>query len=159
MIGELEQNHGVLLARLVRGAEAPVEIATHSRSAYVVGGRCGLYVKYSTSRLSPWSFSFSAVHQREIQNLSDEFQFAFVALVCGKDGIACLNARELNRVLDDDHRETEWVKASRRPREKYLITGTDDRRGFKVADSEFPAKLITALATDSYIASDPELIS
>jgi hypothetical protein len=112
----------------------------------VIADRVAIYVKYSTNRLSPWSFNFSLAHQQELQALTTSVEAAFVALVCGRDGIACLSSEELGRVLDGDHRDMEWVKASRRPREKYSITGSDDRRGFKVADNEFAAKIFAVLA-------------
>lgn len=147
MIGELEENHGVVLARLVRGGTSagPFSVTALGRSGYIVDGRIALFVKYSTSRMSPWSFNFSRAHQTELGALSADYEQVFVVLVCGRDGIACLSRAELGRVLDDHFHETEWVKASRRPREKYLVTGTDDRRGFKVGDNEFPAKVVAAL--------------
>lgn len=107
----------------------------------------GLYVKYSTNRLSPWGFSFADAHQAEVARLAGEHADCFVALVCGQDGIACLNTAELGRVLDADHRTSEWVKATRRPNEKYTITGSDGRRGFKVADNEYPSKIWATLST------------
>lgn len=146
MIGELETYHGVALTRLVRSAE-PVHIQCCGRSAYVLSERVGLYVKYSTSRMSPWAFSFSRAHQEEIEALAAELRATFIALVCGTDGIACLSTAELGRVLDEDYQSVEWVRASRRPREKYSIRGSDDRRGFKVADSEFPSKVLKAART------------
>src|SRR5688572_23273999 len=91
--------------------------------------------------MSPWPFSFSRTHQEELEELASSLEATFITLVCGSDGIACLSKSELGRVLDDDFQDVEWVKVSRRPREKYSIRGSDDRRGFKVADSEFPAKI------------------
>lgn len=145
MIGELEQYHGVVLARLVRSAR-PVRLSVSSRSAYVINDRIGLYIKYSTNRMSPWAFSFSRTHQEELAQLTSSMEATFIALVCGSDGIACLSQTELSRVLDDDFRAVEWVKASRRPREKYVVRGSDNRRGFKVADREFPSKVVDAAA-------------
>jgi hypothetical protein len=141
--GALEHYHGLVLARLVRATQ-PVRIGCVSRSAYVIDDAVGLYIKYSTNRMSPWPFSFSRAHQEELEGLAASYEETFIALVCGTDGIACLGRGELSRVLDDEYREVEWVKASRRPREKYAIRGSDDRRGFKVGDNEFPAKVLGA---------------
>jgi hypothetical protein len=150
LIGELERYHGVALVRLVRGAashgQTPM-LASRGRSAYVVNDRVGLYMKYSTNRLSPWAFSFSRSHQQELEALASEYETAFLVLVCGQDGVACLTRTELARILNDDYQNVEWVKASRRARQKYLITGSDNRHGFKVADSEFPSKVFAALST------------
>ncbi len=147
MIREVEFYHGAALARLCRAdGPAGVSISRHEagRSAYVINGHVGLYIKYSSKRLSPWQFSFSRAHQREIAAMIEECTAVFVVLVCGSDGIACLSEEELHRVLDDDFGAMEWVKAARRSREKYSITGSDGRRVFKVGDNEFPAKVFAA---------------
>lgn len=149
MIRQVEQYHGVALARLVR-AERAVTIGTRShadyRSIYTVDGRVALYVKYSTSRLSPWNFGFTPEHQREILRLREEFADVFVTLVCGPDGVACLSGRECQQVLDDDPKPGEWIKVSRAPRQKYAVSGSDGRTIHKVGNSEYPAKVLTAIA-------------
>jgi len=111
----------------------------------VLDEQVALYMKYSSNRLSPWSFSFNAEHQREIATLTARWSAVFVALICGSDGIACLSQDELRRVLDDDFRPVEWIRVARRKREKYSITGSDGRQIFKVGDSEFPTKVLAQL--------------
>jgi hypothetical protein len=155
MIREIEQYHGVVLARLIRGSRdgsGELTVKSIGRSSYVVGGTIGLYVKRSTSRLTPWSFSFQREHQRELQSLSEECTAVFVVLVCGSDGIVCLSTAELDRVFDSEHQPVEWVKASRRKREKYVVTSSDDRRGVRVADSDFPARVLEALRTSASVS-------
>lgn len=95
--------------------------------------------------MSPWNFSFAADHQAEVAGLADEFGHVFVSLICGEDGIACLAYREYKRLLDDDFRTMEWIKAVRRPREKYTLTGSDSVAAFKIGDSEYPAKIFLSL--------------
>lgn len=152
MIREIEHYHGAILARLVRAARddlATISLTSSGRSSYVVGGTVGLYVKHSTSRLTPWSFSFQRDHQLELRSLSESCAAVFVVLVCGSDGIVCLSASELARIFDSEHQPAEWVKASRRKREKYLVTSSDDRRGVRIADSDFPARVFQALRASS----------
>jgi hypothetical protein len=120
------------------------------RSAYVLEERVGLYVKYSTNRMSPWGFSFHIDHQQEISMLRDEFDHVFVVLVCGFDGIACLTSHEYQRVLDDDPKDGEWIRVARLPRQKYSITGSDDRTVHKIGDNEYPAKVYQALGRDHH---------
>jgi len=96
--------------------------------------------------MSPWSFSFAAGHQSEIANLHEELLNVFVVLVCGADGIACLNYAEYKQLLDEDFRPVEWIKVSRRPREKYHLSGSDSVVEFTISDNEYPAKVHMALA-------------
>ena len=149
MIRQVEYFYGAAIARLCR--ESPptglsIRMYGEGRSAYVIEEEVGLYIKYSTNRMSPWTFSFQVEHQDEIATLRSEFTDVFVALICGFDGIACLTGAEYQRVLDDDPKPGEWIKAARMPREKYSITGSDDRTVHKIGDNEFPAKLFNALS-------------
>jgi hypothetical protein len=148
VIRRAEQYHGAAIARLIRAeTSVAIKVRTHAvcRSAYVLDERIALYVKYSTNRLSPWTFGFMVGHQQEIAGLRDEFEDVFVVLVCGFDGIACLSCLEYQRVLDDDPRSGEWIRVARSSRQKYSITGSDDRRVCKIGDNEFPAKVYRAI--------------
>lgn len=146
MIRTVEFYHGAAFARLCReSGGVTIRPFGVGRSAYVLDDEVGLYVKYSLKRMSPWPFSFSCSQQEEIAELKGELSEVFIALVCGSDGIASLSSQELSRVLDDEFEAMEWVKASRRAREKYSITGSDGRKVFKVGDNEFPAKVFDAI--------------
>jgi hypothetical protein len=152
MIGEQERYHGVVLARIVRcpfPSGASVRVRSQGRSAYLLDECVALYVKYSTSRLSPWSFSFAEAHQAELDVLAAAFDHTLVALVCGEDGVACLTWSEFKNVLDDNYEPIEWIKVSRKARQQYTVKGSDNRRGFKVADSEFPAKVWAVLRAEN----------
>jgi hypothetical protein len=140
--------HGAVLARLVReGGSVRLRLHGAGRSAYVVDECVALYIKYSTSRMSPWSFSFSREHQEDIRSLGDEIGLVCLVLVCGEDGMVCLTEPELREVLDDRFEDIEWVRASRRPGTQFGIAGSDGRLRLKVPDSAFPEKLFAALAS------------
>lgn len=115
------------------------------RSSYLLDGRAALSLKYSSARMSPWTFSFSDQHQAEIGALADKLAPVFIGLICGTDGIACLSHAEYKRLLDDDFRPMEWIKVVRRAREKYTLTGSDSTSSLKIADNEFPEKVYEAL--------------
>ena len=152
MIKQVELYHGAVLARLVRGrASRGVTIRAYEagRSGYILNESIGLYVKYSANRMTPWSFSFSSEHQEEISNLKSGCTAFFVVLVCGEDGIACLSQLEYRALLDDQFESTGWIRASRRAREKYLLTGSEAHRKFRVGDNEFPSKVHEALSMPS----------
>lgn len=148
MIRKVEFHHGVALARLIRGQSlVSISIRSHqeSRSGYVLNDCVGLFIKYSTSRLSPWSFTFTDEHQEEVARLDSECDTTFVALVCGGDGIACLGADEYQILLDDKFESAEWIKVARSARQKYVLTGSDAERFFRVGDNEYPAKIFEQL--------------
>jgi len=144
MIKEFEFYHGAVLTKIAQ-SDKKVSISaypTPSRCSYVINGNTGLYIKHSTNRLTPWGFSFAKIHQDEIKNMASSLGKVFIALVCGKDGIACLSFDELKIVLDDDHSDHEWIRVSRRPREKYAIKGTNGKLRFKIAHNHFPERIL-----------------
>jgi hypothetical protein len=147
MIRESERCHGVVLVRLVRGRDEPVLLEVHPelRQAVVVDDVAALYVKYSTNRLSPWSFVFSPKHHEELARLDQEFPATLVALACGGDGVVCLTLAECEHVLNDGAGLGEWMRVSRALRAKYAVTGSGGRPALRVGDNEFPVKVYDAI--------------
>ena len=142
MISETERYHGMVFSRIARNISSLSlrQYNSKSTSSYVVNGT-GLFIKYSTKRMSPWHFTFIKQHQDEIEEMKKNLNDVVVALVCGSDGIASLSSVELNKVLDDNHAEIERITVSRPPRGKYRIGGTDGKLSKAIGDNEFPGKL------------------
>ncbi|MDD3807317.1 MAG: hypothetical protein PHE86_04680, partial [Candidatus Marinimicrobia bacterium] len=112
MIKEYEFFHGVVFSRIAHSHSGFVKIKAHptkSNSSYVINDNIGIYVKYSSKRLSPWRFSFKREHQDEILEMKNNFGEVFTIFVCNDDGIVCLDFNELKQILDYAHKENEWV--------------------------------------------------
>ena len=142
MTSETETYHGIVFSKIVRGASS-VSISQYpskSNCSYVVNG-VGIYIKYSTKRMSPWNFTFLKSHQEEIKNLKEELGQMLVVLVCGEDGIASLTYEETKMLLDERIQDVERISVSRPPRGKYKITGTDGNMKNRIGNSEFPGKI------------------
>jgi hypothetical protein len=122
LIGEKERYHGVAIARLVQDADGPVvleHLGTTSRSAYRVNSARVLYLKYSTKRLSPWTFSFSTGQRREL----DEFgQAVLVVLICGNEGVAAVDWTVLWKSLLSEVPAEFALRVSRRDGHQFRIT-------------------------------------
>jgi hypothetical protein len=148
LIREVERYHGVVLARLVRGGgkrSVSIEPQADSRAAYLIDGRVGLFVKYSTSRLSPWAFTFSNNHRLELERLRKSSRTVLVALVCGNDGVACLTLSELRGLLEVGPGGVAAIRASRGRRQKYVIRAGSRKNLMRIGDNEFPAKVFSAM--------------
>jgi len=144
MIKEFEFFHGVALARIAHRNESGYSISSYptlSNSSYTINNKVGLYIKYSTKRMSPWSFSFKKTHQDEILEMKNKIGEVYTVLVCNNDGIVCLSFDELKRLLDAEHNEIEWISVSRSAREKYLVKGSDGKLKYKIGNNEFPEKI------------------
>jgi hypothetical protein len=152
MIRDFEKYHGAVLTRLVHalpGVTLELYPGLGGNSAYVIDKCVGLYIKYSTKRLTPWTFTFMKDQQDEIHEMASVLDQIFIALVCHDDGIACLSHKELKSILDEVYDPAEWVRVSRRPKEKYAISGSDGKLKGKIGENEFPVKLSEFLVPTS----------
>jgi hypothetical protein len=144
MIKEFEFYHGAAITRLIH-SQKPFSIKVfpgHGNASYVVNEKVGLYLKYSSKRLSPWAFSFRKAHQSEIDELKRYFKNVVVGLICHEDGIVGLSYNELKTIVDDNFEEIEWISASRKPRGQYSIKGKDGRLLYKISEGEFLNKVL-----------------
>jgi hypothetical protein len=148
MIKDYEKYFGSVFTKIINFCDAPVSITrfpTKSNASFVINNKIGLYIKYSTKRLTPWQFSFLKEHQDEIQKMKDQLDEVFLVLVCHDNGIACLSFEELKLILDENHEDVEWIRVSRSKREKYSVHGKDGKLDFKIGNSDFPKKLFMNL--------------
>jgi hypothetical protein len=144
MIKEFEYHHGIVFSRILHFFEENVCVRPYpsqDNASYVINDNIGIYIKYSTKRLTPWRFSFLKRHQDEILDMKNKFGSVFLLLVCNNDGIVALSFDDLKSILNEAHDEVEWISVSRHRREMYSVSGSDGDLKFKIGRSDFPAKL------------------
>lgn len=147
-IKDIEYFYGVVLLRLVNEG-IPVSLRPlnyETKGIYLINETVPLLIKYTSKKPSPWSFSFSPLHQDDFQKAKDEYGSAFLAFVCGQDGICCIEFDQFKFVLDHVHGSVEWVRISRRKNECYKISGADGELKNKISDSDFPKIILSKLA-------------
>ncbi len=151
MLKEFKFFHGVVFADLIHATGNNLTIRSYSHtsnSSYVINDNFGLYIKYSSKRMSPWRYSFKREHQDEIAKMRKDLGQVYVVLVCNDDGYVALNFSQLKTILNDQHGDVEWVSVSRNRREMYLVNGSDGKLPFKVGQNDFSRKLITTEERD-----------
>jgi hypothetical protein len=144
VIKEFEFFHGVVFARILHGMQRLVSIRAFepsSNASYVLDDKIGIYIKYSSKRITPWRFTFSKDHGSEIESLKAGVPRVFILLVCNDDGVVCLSYQELKQILNDPGDRFQWVSATRHKREMYSVRGSDGSLEFKVGKKDFPEKL------------------
>lgn len=144
MIKEFEFYHGLVFARILHATQKPISIKTFpspDNASYVLNDKVGIYIKYSTKRLSPWRFSFQKRHQDEISEMKNNIGEVFLLLVCNDNGIVALSFEELKQILNETHEQVEWISAARGKREMFAVKGSDGKLEFKIGKKDFPAKL------------------
>lgn len=144
MIGEFEFFHGAVFTRMLHGTQQALSIAPYSESdnaAYVINGNKGIYIKYSTKRLSPWRFSFQKRHHEKVMEMKRDIGEVFVILVCNDDGAVVLSFDEFQQVAKNGQEAGEWLSAARNRRQMYLVKGPEGRLAFKVGKDDYSAKI------------------
>ena len=147
MIKEFEFFHGLVFARIIHHTQRPLFVQTFqslSNSSYVLNETIGIYIKYSTKRMTPWRFTFRREHKDEIDLMKATFRNVFLLLVCNDDGIVCLSYSELKEILDNQHDPIEWISATRHKREMYAVKGSNGELNFKIGQNDFPEKIFAA---------------
>lgn len=147
MIKEFEFYHGVVFSKIIHESNLPISISlypTPSNSSYTLNGAIGIYVKYSTKRLSPWRFSFKKEHQEEVLEMKKLLNEVFLVFVCGDDGVASLNSYETRMVLNEIHKDMEWVSLARNPRQEYLVKGSDGKLDYKISQNNSIRRIVEA---------------
>ena len=134
MISELDYFHGAVLARMLHATQQTMMIAPYSEidnSSYIINGCKGVYIKYCTKPMSPWSFSFPKRHYEMILEMKHDLAEVFVILVCYDDGAVVLTLEEFQQ----------WISAARNRRETYQINCSDRKLEFKIVKDDFSEKI------------------
>lgn len=139
MVKEFEQYHGIVLSRLAHNS-GELKISTDinsDNSSYILNDICGIYIKFSKKRLTPWQFTFNSDHYDSIKKLAEKTDKGYVVFVCGFDGLCCLSFEEFFFIIQNiDFDAAKSVSISRFKNQQYQVNGTDNEIKRKFADSE-----------------------
>jgi len=161
MIKEFEFYHGLVFARILHATQQRISITsfpTPDNGSYIINDKIGIYIKYRTSRLSPWTFSFQQRHQDEILDMKNKVGEVYLLLVCNDDGVVVLSFDELKQILNEKHESVEWIRVSRHKREMYAVRGSDGKLEFKVARDDFPKKIFSEIKTSELPSIEPPIV-
>ena len=132
-----EYYHGAALTKLFNFGERLVvkTFPSDSNATFTIGlpgkklekDQVAIYIKYTKSRMTPWVFTFKKEHQVELKVISQLHKKTFLVLVCGHDGITCIEYSKLKSILDEKYADAEWVKVHRYRREHYQLSGSDGK--------------------------------
>jgi hypothetical protein len=109
VVDDFEKYHSLALYSLVQKNDLDIKVKKmdFSKSAFLINGTTGLYIKHSSARLSPWNFGFRGMDYLVLSEIQSKTMKNYVALVCGFMGIAVLSFEELDKLtglFDDPER-------------------------------------------------------
>lgn len=128
MISDTSRYYGCVFHQMMERFEGGVHVrAVQSDVAgfYVVNWKLPVYVKYSTARKGPWSFSFQSAHQDMQAGLVGEYGECVTVLVCGRDGIVAVPYVDMIGVIGCCSSAQVGVTVYRRHNQMYQVKGRD----------------------------------
>lgn len=124
---DFEASQGLVLRAVLVSDGPPISVAPFNRhgrlDAFVFQEKVGVFIKYSTKRLSPWPFTFHIEQVSELLDLETEYSTAFVVFVCGVDGLLTIDMATLHDLVSFKESEQAWVRIERKPRTLYSLSG------------------------------------
>lgn len=132
MIPDYLRYHGAALVELVASV-APRTVNIRSlglarrTDSYLLNDLAAVHIKHCAARLRPWTFAFQRHTIRELSTLQTTANSVFVILVCGTDGLCLLSLAELVGITLPCAVDSLWVRADRRRREQYAVSGSSGR--------------------------------
>src|SRR5690242_19280481 len=136
---EFEFYHGAVFAKLIHHSDQVLNLSlfpTGSNAAYVLNGTIGLYFKYSTKRMKPWTFTLQKEHLKEILEMSSKLERVYVILISGADGAVTLTLAETLQIVPSGQKESAWISVSRTPRSEYSVKGSLGALSYRIAKND-----------------------
>lgn len=138
MIKAFEKYHGSVFCRLIH-KYGEMKIAANinqDNSSYLINDSLGIYVKFSTKRLTPWQFTFNEQHYKSIINLFKLCDVGYVIFVCNDDGLCCVDFKDYFKLISDLREgQTKSISISRFKNEQYYVSGSDGELKNKISES------------------------
>lgn len=143
------RHHGAFLAGLVDKTTLPISIRRiemEENHFYEINSNIGLYVTYSTKRLSPWTVTFSQDHVKAIFDKINIYENFFLVVVCEFNFSAVINKNEISDLLSPTRIQASSIT---------IRTGHDKSLSVSGTEGNLKRKLLKSKAYDQLL----ELIS
>ncbi len=103
MIRDRERYSGCVFLRLIDNWEGSLcfqKLHDKGIGFYLIADLLPVFMKYSKARRGPWTFTFQREHLIAFREVEAEYGECIVAFICGNDGIAAVDHKQFNRLID-----------------------------------------------------------
>jgi len=106
--------------------------------------KIGVFIKVSSSRRSPWRYTFSRENQEEIERMKSSCDITYILLRAEDEGVAALSYDQLKKLLDDQFDDTEWVSVEKNYNQYFRIGGKNAKlkEKIRIPQNSFPKNII-----------------
>lgn len=124
---------GAALYQLIRGAG--VSGVRYAAPFFVLNDEVQVYLKYSTGKRSPWSFTFGPEEQALLHARAARHR-TFIGLICGADGVAALSFDNYTRIANVSDSALR-IACFRLHREHFEVSGPGGKLPSKIPPSNW----------------------
>ena len=138
MITLASKYYGAVFAYILNKWGEGIEIQrikSKSSGFYLIDKKIPIYIKYSTQRRGPWTFTIQPDQAKVYDQLFRKYKCCVFAFVCGNDGIVALDFFEFNCVFSSEFEQQGSIMIRRKLRHMYQINGRDGELDRKISGS------------------------
>jgi hypothetical protein len=144
MITEQDRYFGSAIVEILKSFPQGVKMSRLDKSpggaAFTIGEDCLVYLKYSTARLTPWTFTFNTSHM-DFLNAQASKRRTVIGFVCGVDGIAGVSVNEIFSLIPVYTDKPTGLSISRRPGHNYHLKSGGKELEITVSNADFVRKV------------------
>ena len=137
MLDKSEYYHGAAIVRLLENNKCE-SLKKIKNLGYLANGEIFILLKYRTNSRSPWNFTFDSEDIERCIKFSEMHRKVIVGLICGSDGVCSLDLDEVKFLLGS---EAGWIRAARKHKESYKVTGSKGELFRKVSQKNWASKV------------------
>ncbi len=108
---------------------------------YLINADCHVFIKYSKSPKSPWSFTFTPEQLEPLRNIQGSQADLYACLVCGHETICLLSQEQLEQVIDFAAGNSQWIRVEVPKGGSCRVIGSAGKLKKTVPHNAFPGNL------------------
>lgn len=143
-IQEKDQYHGSALTQIVehRSFKA-LNRASRKYGHYLVNTNRHVFVKYRTSKRSPWQFVLTHEEIRALRRAFSRSDKVFVCLVCGSNTVCGLKLNDIRQILDLSRNTQQWITVDVPSGGSCHVHGSTGRLVRTIPHNSFPNRIFS----------------
>lgn len=141
-IQEQDIYHGAALTQIAEHASFKALNKDSERYGhYLINADCHVFIKYSRSASSPWSFTFTPEQLEPLRNIQESQADLYACFVCGHETVCLLSQEQLEQVIDISAGNSQWVRVEVPKGSSCRVFGSKGKLKKTIPHNAFPANL------------------
>jgi hypothetical protein len=139
------RHHGAFFAGLIDKTESPVSIRRvnlDDNHLYELNSNIGIYITYSSKRLSPWTVTLPAEQVKLIFEKMDQYPHFYLVIVCEFEFSAVINRDQISDLLSPLRENASSITIRTGHERSLAVSGTEGNLRTKLLKSKAYEQLL-----------------